>query len=345
MSDFERIKEIYLSFAEDMRNFSDENNFASIETIDSLRVRYWYEELRLRTQLDTASEMEYYFEGESFKRDAKGAVAWYRNKWSRYANGQHVPQAKTLLRVAAREHGSTRELSLPLWEALDVSNNRVMEGDGFLRCLDPEIQAVIFSRSSSGVLTCYGRVVITQLLLEKLERRASLDALACLTWLLRESSMQEDQQTTLKIARALHNVLLMVSIELHMHKTALPLLRLFIRDILPLGLERHFKMWMTEYDFMHASARLNLLVYQTSQGNKRSLSWLQRVKIMQRLLEGDFGMDVQFAMAPQFDLNEELDAPEDILKNYWRAARLREWGWEQIMNGRCEAFPPTELLL
>ncbi|WP_172435417.1 hypothetical protein [Pseudomonas sp. ACN8] len=49
----------------------------------------------------------------------------------------------------------------------------------------------------------------------------------------------------------------------------MPLLGFFIRDILPLGLERHFKMWMTENDFMHASARLNLLVYNTKHGYKR----------------------------------------------------------------------------
>lgn len=52
-----------------------------------------------------------------------------------------------------------------------------------------------------------------------------------------------------------------------------------------------------------------------TQGNKRSLSRLQWVKIMRRLLKGDFGMDVQFAMTPQFDLNNELDVPEDILKS------------------------------
>lgn len=46
--------------------------------------------LRMRAGLETASDMEY-FESESFKKNAKGAVAWYRNKWSRYANGQHVP--------------------------------------------------------------------------------------------------------------------------------------------------------------------------------------------------------------------------------------------------------------
>lgn len=345
MSDFQRIKEIYLSFAENVRNSFDENNFAEIETIDTLRVRYWYEELRMRTGLETASDMEYYFEKESFKRNAKGAVAWYRNKWSRYANGQHVPKAKTLRRVEAQEHGSIRELHLPLWEVLDASNTRVMQDDSFLRRLDPEIQAVIWVRSSSGVLASYGRADITQVLLEKLERRASLDALACLTWLLRESFMQDEQQTTLKIARALHNVLLMVSIELHTRRTGLPLLGLFIRDILPLGLELHFKMWMTEDDFMHASARLNLLVYNTEHGYKRSLSWLQRVKIMQRLLKGDFGLDVQFAMAPQFDLNDELEVSEAVVTNYWRAARLRNWGWEQIVNGRCEKFPPTELML
>ncbi|KAA6165557.1 hypothetical protein F3K50_27410 [Pseudomonas marginalis] len=56
-------------------------------------------------------------------------------------------------------------------------------------------------------------------------------------------------------------------------------------------------------------------------------------------------IELQFAMAPQFDLNDELEVPEAVAKNYWRAAGLREWGWEQIMNGRCEAFPPTELIL
>lgn len=344
MSDFQRIKEIYLSFAEDVRNSFGENNFTDFGTIDSLRVRYWYEVLKSRAQLETASDMEHYFEGESFKVNEKGAVAWYRNKWSRYANGQHVPQAKTLRRVEAREHGSTRELHLPLWEVLDVSDAHVMKGDDFLRRLDPVIQAVIWQRSSLAVSTFSNRVVITRQLLEKLERRASLDTLACLTWLLRESAQQEDLETSLKIARALHNVLLMLSIELHTYKIALPLLRLFIRDVLPFGLEQHLKMWMTETDFMHASARLNLLVYQTEQGNKRTLSWLQRVKIMQRLLKGDFGLDVQFAMAPQFYLNGEHDIPEDTFKQYWRVARLREWGWEQIMSGRCEKFPPTELI-
>lgn len=31
-------------------------------------------------------------------------------------------------------------------------------------------------------------------------------------------------------------------------------------------------------------------------------------------------MDVQLSMTPQFDLNDELDIPEDGLKDYRRAA-------------------------
>ncbi len=110
--------------------------------------------------------------------------------------------------------------------------------------------------------------------------------------------MQEDRHARLKVARSLYNVLLMVSVELHTPKIDLPLLGLFIRDILPLGLEQHLKIWMIESDFMQASAHLILLVYNTEHGYKRSLSWLQRVKIMQCLLKGDVGLDVQFAMAP-----------------------------------------------
>ena len=86
--------------------------------------------------------------------------------------------------------------------------------------------------------------------------------------------MQEDRHARLKVARSLYNVLLMVSVELHTPKIGLPLLGLFIRDILPLGLEQHLKMWVIESDFMQASAHLILLVYNTDHGYKRSLSWL-----------------------------------------------------------------------
>jgi hypothetical protein len=40
----------------------------------------------------------------------------------------------------------------------------------------------------------------------------------------------------------------------------------------------------------------------------------------------------------------EHDILEATLKQYWRATRLREWGWEQIMSGRCGKFPPAELI-
>lgn len=273
-----------------------------------------------------------------------GTIRHYRSKWSRYEQDRHTPKGKTLQRVEELAPGSTHELQHPLWEVLDLSTTTMMNGDAFLRRLDPEVQEIIFDSLPIGISRCFQRAAITQSLLDKLERRASLDVLACLTWLLREASLRDKQVTARKVARNLHNVLLMLSIELHERKAALPLLEIFIRDILPLGLERYFRMWMVPSDFVYASARLNILVYQTKRGNKRTLSWVQRVKIMHKLLQGDIGLDVKYAMAPQFDLNDELGIPEEVVKDHCRETRLREWGWEQIMSGEHERFPPTELL-
>jgi len=102
-------------------------------------------------------------------------------------------------------------------------------------------------------------------------------------------------------------------------------------------------MWMIDKDFIHASAFLNLLAYRGSQ-KTASLDWPRRVKIMCRLLDGKMGLDVMYAMAPQFSLTlEDQSIPVIVIKEHERNIRLREWGWDCILSGQREEFPPDEL--
>jgi len=344
MSDTQRIIQIYMDFASSTRNYVGQDYPSWSESLRSLRIRYWYETLRQRTAISTAYQLEQHFEPESFVRDVDGSIQHYKNKWIRYEQGRHLPQAALLRKVEEQAPGSTRELCHPLWSVLEAESKRVMRGDAFLRQLTPVVQDVLFKPAQTGVLGYSTRVPITPLLLEKLERRACLDVLACLAWLLREAAGKRSPDTT-RIGHALHNVLTIMALELHALKIALPLLRLFIDRILPLGLPPHHRMWMIPSDYVHASGHLNRIVYQTPKGRRQTLAWAARVKIMQQLLQGKFGFDVRYAMSPQFELDDSAgEIPVEVIKSHERASNLREWGWECIQTGQQGRLPPSDLL-
>lgn len=331
-----------MGFVSSMRNNAGPEHPSGVESLRSLRIRYWYETLRQRAGLNTAYQLENYFEPESFARDTDGSVKYYRNKWNRYELGRHLPQSRLLKKVEEKAPGSIRVLQHPLWSVLDPKNKQVMQGEAFLRQLLPAVQEVLFMPVQVEGYSL--RAPVSPVLLERLERRASLDVLACLAWMLRATEGQSAD--AVRIANALHNVLIIMALELHALKIALPLLGLFIDRILPLGVPPHHRIWMIPSDYLHASGRLNIIACQVSKKLMKSLDWAERVKIMQQLLQGDFGLEVPYAMRPSFELDEAAgEIPAEVVKQHRYARVLREWGWECIRIGRLGAVvPPIELL-
>lgn len=344
MSDGKRVVQIYMDFVSRTQEYAGHEYPSWREPLRSLRIRYWYETLRQRTALNTAYQMEQFIEPDSFARAPAGTIEYYKNKWILYEQGRHLPQAALLRKVERKLPGSTRELHHPLWSVLDLTNIRVMRGNAFLRQLAPVVQDVLFQSPQGGMLSYEVRAPITPLLLDKLERRACLDVLACLVWLLREATEKQTTDSVI-IGRALHNVLTMMALELEALKVGLPLLRQFIDHILPLGLPLYHRMFMIPSDYLHTSGHLNRIVYRTPKGRQQTLTWRARVKIMQGLLKGQFGFDVRYAMGQQFELQKNThDIPAEIIRAYDRSANLREWGWEYILSGKQGGMLPPELL-
>lgn len=343
VSDIKRVIKLYEEFSLKKWGYASHEYSSGHEPLKSLRIRYWYEVLRQRTALNTAYQLEQYFEPDSFARDDKGLVKYYKNKWTRYEQGCHRPQSTLLTKVEEKAPGSTWDLNHPLWSVLDLTNLRVMGGNAFLRRLAPAVQDVLFQTTRGGVLGSDVRSPVTRSLLEKLERRACLDVLACLVWLLREAS---EKQTTdcVSIGNALHNVLTMMAFELEVLKIGLPLLRQFTDHILPLGVPRYHRMWLTPSHYLHSSAHLNLRVYGTAEGNQKTLAWNTRVKIMQQLLKGQYGYEVLYAMRPHFELDTgNGDIPDSVAKAHEIDNNLRNWGWECISSGKLRQLLPAEL--
>jgi len=85
--------------------------------------------------------------------------------------------------------GSLQELQHPLWAILKHQPSRTTLSEAFLQRLKPDVQAVLFE-PVGGIEVYWQRARVTVVLMRKLERIASLDALAALTWLLREAIAQ-----------------------------------------------------------------------------------------------------------------------------------------------------------
>ena len=345
MSDFKRIANIYSEFAGSLREQIPENSRPRSNTVEMLAVGYWFEGLRQRTGLKTAYALELYFEKESFRRNTNGTIRHYRSKWSRYEQNLITPKAKTLNRVELLAPGSTRDLHHPLWALMrQVIKKERIDCDDYFRSLSTEIQLVLFGDGSDIFWDSPRREPTTQLLLEKLERRASLDSLSALMALVIEADHLGKRAFAMKATSSLHRVLLMLAMELQARGVAVGLIDWLAMNVLPLGAPGHLQVCMTSTDYIHASAHLNTMVYQHPQRRGKCLPWKPRAKVMLKLLGGDMGVDVMHAMRPQFALRTDVgDITVDLIEEFKKMSALRTWGWKCILDGTRQVMPPVKL--
>ncbi|MCF4985176.1 hypothetical protein L6218_19075 [Pseudomonas syringae pv. syringae] len=346
MSDFKRIAKIYSEFADNVREQIPENTSPRSNTVEMLSLRYWFEGLKERTGLKTAYSLELYFEAESFRRNSNGTIRHYRSKWSRYEQNKVSSKAKTLAKVEQLAPGSSRDLHHPLWTLLKLLIKRQeIDFEGYFISLDTEVQGVLFRTAGDMAWGNLRREQVTQSLLEKLERRASLDSLAALIAIVVEADHLGRRALAVEAAESLHKVLSMLAIELQARGVAIGLIDWIVFNIFPLGVPAHLAVWMKSDDYIHASAHLNSMVFQHPERRGKSLPWKVRTRLMCKLLAGDMGIDVMYAMRPQFALRTDVGLiSDDLVKEFTRASALRTWGWMCIKDGTPQVAPPTSLL-
>ncbi|UTW07988.1 hypothetical protein [Pseudomonas benzenivorans] len=331
MTDIERINLICADFESFLRgNYFAADYACCQESLESLRTRYWYESLKQRFSLSGPSQMERCLEPDAVTWNEDGRKKHSSNKWGRYRDGGRLRQT-TLAKVEKNAPGSMRIFNHPLWDVLDFENKEVMEGEAFLQLLSAELQVVLFKRKPIGINSYVERVPVNRFLLRKLELRADLEVLACLTWLLREAAAKKCSNAK-EIGDSLHNVLLMMALELHALRVALPLLQHFIGRVLPLGLPRYHQIAITPIQYLELAGALNKLVFNIK-GQSKVLQWESRVRNMYRLLSGDFGLDVPLAMSLPTEPDRKLSwIPLKVIKQFKSFAWSRNYGWKSVFR-------------
>lgn len=103
-----------------------------LNSTESLRVRYWYEGVRIRLGYTQAKQLENHFRA---KLDPNFQEKDPSGKWSRYKLGKNTPLAELIKSVDREVDGSEKEINHILWDVMSLHETDVVAIDTWLNQL------------------------------------------------------------------------------------------------------------------------------------------------------------------------------------------------------------------
>ncbi len=263
------------------------------DILDVIRVAAWYSEIEKRLGCRSTYSVESELEPEAFgsTKDGLREKLYHRNKWRRYRTGRSKPQKALIDRVDERLPGTEALLNHVLWESIRGKRNTQWLLKEGLRRLSPEVQQIIFKPDSNIRPVSYSDFSINIQKLRRLERRASVDVLACLTILLRDAVAHGHSKMAWKIAFSLRRVLLIVCSLGPFQFISPCMFALYSQWIVPFVPAEDGISDIAAFDFQKAMEYLHHRVLQLEDAYAIGLSYDDSVHAMIDLLNGKYAND------------------------------------------------------
>jgi hypothetical protein len=313
--------------------------------IDVFRAAFWYTNIVMRLHSPSAYDVEMIVERTAFNK-SKSGDSYHTNKWSKYETGSHVPHFLQVDRAERILPGTEWILNHVLWDTLKLSKPIEKNANKWLKRLDPAIQSLVFKKERRGVGNNYARADVNIRLLSQLERRAGMDALACLTILLREAHEQGATHNTLDIGNSIYRVLLIFCSISPSRGLENVLFQIYCTTIFPMACHKDIGFKFEEFDFDDAVKRLRCLLSFKGFPIKTKSYIEDKIYYADMLLKGEYGYDIKFALeAPKSPRSAPSDNNRDDWKSYFIYEKLREWGMSQMFlrQSEREICPPADL--
>lgn len=144
------------------------------EEVKTLKVRFWYEGIVMRTGRKSAYALENLFEQKSLNGD--GETLSLPKKWPRYKRGAVAPCSDQVDSIDRLIPGSKREINSLLWEILLVESMTLRRVGRYIDKLSPSVRSTMLSWKKSEVSKARNSVEDNQGRI--LVRIGTLDALA-----------------------------------------------------------------------------------------------------------------------------------------------------------------------
>lgn len=303
------------------------NISSKTNVVDKIRRIYWYEGVRLATGVTTAYALEQLMEPESFGRDKNG-IPFHRNKWVTYRRGDHTPEEALVARVNLRVHGSSREINHVLWEVLRQCSNVSANPIKWLQQLEPELQILVFDGRDNIRSRDWPRV------LEKIERRASMDALACLTILLFVNLERGNFELASEFARSTLRVLLMLGHHFECRRVGTDLFNLYVERVFNKVRWNEQRFYFDDYAFSQWASVLHLVARNTTEAEVHLMPSPEEIRVMCGVLRGTRGFDITFAINPLIGPDLDIGPPrKKIIDDFERAIYIQRQSVNNILSG------------
>lgn len=274
------------------------------EELEILRTGYWYDEISNRMGWKTPYAMERRIEPEAFGRSATNNF-YHRNKWRHYESGRHSPRQNLRERVNEVVDGSSDAFDHVLWtDALKTERPLGDRMDTLLKTFGLEVQQVVFAAAIPGATRSYTRRPVDGRMLRKLENRAGLDALACLTLLLREAHEKEKHELAFRIGLSLFWVLLIFCITCSVARIGPRLFSIYRASIFPLARSRERRYLLDEYPLDGATSLLRHYTLAAEDRDEIGLAWDDTVRYMMEIIRGHRGLDFRIALLPPTEVRK-----------------------------------------
>ncbi|MBL8507660.1 MAG: hypothetical protein JNM11_04295 [Chitinimonas sp.] len=294
MFDIEKERAKRRNFAMALANSFRATEGGRRDQLDVLRTAVWYSDIEHQLGGGSIYRIERILEPDAFRYKKH---SYHLNKWRRYKVGADTPRAALVERVDGELPGTAALLNHPLWEALRGRKpvKRLLQEE--MRRLAPAVQQVVFAGDEFGTARRKPMGPVTRVTLLKLERRAGIDALACLTILLR-AAVETDLEQAFDIARSLYRVLLITCVSVPLGSWTRYIFECYRQAIFPLVNSEEHQFDFDGFDFEDAVTRLNIWLLRLEDDGVIGVSHKESVRAMWKLTTGGYGLKLWWSFEP-----------------------------------------------
>lgn len=255
--------------------------------VDAFRTVAWFNFLKRRCGANSTYQMDLLLEPQPTQ--GKSGECDHKNKWRSYRKGLHTPSTELVNAIEEGHAGGYAVLNHVLWKTLRSDRWASSHADLWVGELHPETQKIVYQYDSGLGFSKTIRQSLNRTHLNMLERRAGLDALACLVSLLRQATEKDDSVLAQSLSWRTCRMLLILGPTLWSMGVGAPLVQYFEQELLPLASIRgsYHQFWSRDYP--SAASHLNTMACLIEADENRVFTDAERIALRIDLLDGRRG--------------------------------------------------------
>lgn len=255
--------------------------------VDAFRTVFWFHLLRINSEAKSTYQMDQLLEKHQSQSEERAPDC--KNKWRSYRDGRHTPSPTLVHFIAASHTDSQAVLNHVLWESLRLDRPISSYADFWLSQLHPDIQTAIYRHGNTFSVGKSIVETLNQTRLSMLERRAGLDALACLIILLRKTANADNGSLAQSLARNLCRMLLILAPLLARAGINRPLVQYIEQEILPLSSHNGMQYGFGGNGYGVSAEQLTFIANYIEGDENRRFSVSERIALRIDILDGRRG--------------------------------------------------------